>query len=227
MGFWNKKTPEGETEEQIKQREEKEQNDFISALMGKFEEKIKPLNDKVSAWDDRWKKLEDAAAGSVNDDSSNDANLSDDEKQRMNEEVERRKLLAISIATNARITENEVLADVKEKFPELAEKVKEFLVNTPLERKGQQDYQQYCRNVVSMVVGQAAMTGGLQYNPATKQFFLENASAGSRGEQLEFLAPDMAWTDPSSGRTLTGRQQLEKLGIAPEDFAKSVKNGVV
>jgi hypothetical protein len=235
VSFWNKKPPEGETEEQKKQREEKEQNEFIEKIGVTLDAKVKAavgdLSAKVTSWDDRWKKLEEAAAGGEGGGEggggSGDEELTDDQKREKLDREEKNKLLALTIATNARITEAEILHEVHDKFPEFEAKIKDIYANTPIARKGQADYAAYCRNVMKMVVGEAALAGGLRYDSASKQFFLENSSGGGDGETHEFLASDMNWTDPTSGRTLSARDQLNKLGITPEDFAKSVKAGVV
>lgn len=234
MSFWKTKEVQGETEEQKKAREEKEANEFIEKIGVSLDAKLKaavgPLSEKVNAWDDRWKKLEEAASG---DDSGgdgggvNDDSLTEEQKRERARDLKERKLLALSIATNARITESEILAEVREKFPEFETKIKEIYANTPIERKGMADYAAYCRNVMKMVVGEAALAGGLRYNTEKKEFFLENAAGSGDGETHDFLAQDMAWTDPASGKTLSGREQLAKLGITPEEFAKSVKAGVV
>jgi len=220
-----KSAPAGESEEDKKKREEAEMNAFVERIGVSIDAKLKPLTEKVEAWDGRWKKLEEAAA--TPDEKPDEGGLSDEERRRRDDAIEKQKLLALSIATNARITEAEILAEVRGKFPNFEDKVKEYFANTPLERKAQADYATYCRNVVSMVIGQAALSGGLTYDNANKTFFLEPGT-GKTGEAAhDFLSADMTWTDPASGRTLTGRQQLERLGITPEDFAKSVKAGVV
>ena len=221
-----KAAPAGESDEDRKKREEAEQNAFIERIGVSIDAKLKPLSDKVETWDGRWKKLEEAATAPPQEPPADD-HLTDEEKRRKEDQSEKSKILAVAIATNARITEGEVISEVATKFPHFTDKVKEYFANTPLERKAQADYGAYCRNVVKMVVGDALMAGGLTYDAGAKTFFLEPGT-GKPGEAAhEFLAGDMTWTDPASGRTLTGRQQLEKLGIDPEDFAKSVKAGVV
>lgn len=234
MSFWNKKAPDGETEEQRKVREEKEQNEFIEKLNGSFEAKLKaavePISLKVNSLDERWTKLETAAGEGGGDEGgggSGDEGLSDEEKYRRANDIEKRKLLALTIATNARMTEGEILTEVREKFPEFETKIKEIYANTAIERKGQADYATYCRNVMKLVVGEAALAGGLRYDTSTKTFFLENSSGGGDGETHDFLANDMTWTDPVSGKKMTAREQLAKLNISPEAFAESVKRGVV
>ena len=229
MPFWAKKAPEGESDEQRKAREEGEQNAFISSLMTKFEEKIKPLSDKVGEWDNRWKTLEEAAkAGDPNiDGNQDDPDLSEDDKRKMREETEKRMLFAQGIANNARWVEQEALSTLGDEYRELIPKIKERFLQTPVERKGTQDYPQYCLNVINMCIGEAARAGGLRYDGANKRFFLEDASAGDRGERHDFLDADMTWTDPKSGKVLTGRDQLARLGITPEEFQKSIDKGVV
>jgi hypothetical protein len=224
MSWWNKKAPEGETEEQRKIREEKEKQELLSDIGLAMEAKMKPLSDRVTSMDDRWKKLEEAAYESPQD---TDPNASDDDKRKLRDEAEKRVLFSQGIANNARWIEQEALDTLGEEYRDLIPKIKERFLATPVERKAQKDYGQYCLNVINLTIGEAARAGGLRYDGASKRFFLEDANAGSSGEQHEFLGADVTWVDPKSGKTLTGRQQLEKLGITPEDFAKSVKAGIV
>ena len=225
MSFWNKKAPDGETPEQLKAREEKEEQDFLGKIGLAVEARMKPLSDKVTALDDRWKKLEEAA--NEPPPNTDDSNLTDDEKRRMREEAEKKVLFAQGIANNARWTEQEAIDTLGEEYRELIPKIKERFLATPVERKAQKDYGQYCLNVINLTIGEAARAGGLRYDGANKRFFLEDTSGGSEGEHHEFLGADVTWQDPASGKVMSGRQQLERLGITPEDFAKSVKAGVV
>lgn len=197
-----------------------------TTFSAQLEEKLAPIRTEVTGIKTKWETLERAATAPPDDGKNADGTeLTDDQKRQLNE----RKLLGISIATNARVTEMEILGEVSSQgLGEFLPKIREYLQNTPLERKGQADYATYCRNIVKMVVGDAAMNGGLRFDGQNKRFFLEDAGGKpGEGQGMEFLAPDMTWTDPKSGRVLTGRQQLEKLGIKPEDFAKSVKDGVI
>jgi len=227
INFWSKKPPEGETEEQRKVREEKEEQEFLSKIGLAVEAKMKPLSEKVDSWDKRWETLERAATETGDGGGGEDPDATEEEKREKARRIENGKLLAATILTNARVTEKEVLDEIKDKFPEFIPQVKEIFANTAVERKGMADYAVYCRNVISMIIGKAAMNGGLRYNEGTKTFFLEDQGGAGEADQHDFLAPDMTWSDPRSGKTLTGRQQLAKLGISAEDFAKSVKSGVV
>ena len=214
-----------ETEEQRKQREEQDQktsDEFFAKIGETIDSRLKPISEKVDSMETRWKGLEKDAA----DDERRraDGELTDEQKLAR----ERVQQTVAIIQTNARITENQVLADIRERFPEFEARVKEIYAGTPVERKAQPDYEVYCRNVVNMLVGKAALDGGLKYDQGNKKFFLEDAQGrNAEGDTYPFLESDMTWQNPRNGQVLTGRQQLEKLGIKPEEFAKSIKEGIV
>src|SRR6516225_1550458 len=107
--FWSKKPPEGETEEQRKVREEKEEQEFLSKIGLAVEAKMKPLTEKVDSWDKRWETLERAATetGDGGGGGDEDANATEEEKREKARRIENRKLLAATILTNARVTEKE------------------------------------------------------------------------------------------------------------------------
>jgi hypothetical protein len=224
----------GKKEGQSAEDETKERNAFIEAigvsLEAKLEEKLKPVREEVGAIKTKWEALEKAAGTSTTEEENNrrseeENNLTDEQKRALND----RKMLALTIATNARITEGEILGEVSGKgLGEFIPKIKEYLQNTALERKGQADYATYCRNIVSMVVGEAALNQGLRLDAHNKKFFLEDAGGkGGDGNQYEFLSGENAWVDPRSGKVLSASDQLKKLGITPEEFQKSVEKGVV
>jgi hypothetical protein len=197
-----------------------------ASFSAQLEEKLTPIRTEVTGIKTKWENLEKVATAAADDGKNPDGSeLTDDQKRQINE----RKLLGISIATNARITEMEILGEVSSQgLGEFLPRIREYFQNTTLERKGQADYATYCRNIVDMVLGAAARNGGLRFDGQNKRFFLEDAGGKNNdGQGFEFLAPDMSWTDPKTGKVLTGRQQLEKLGIKPEDFAKSVKDGMI
>lgn len=225
---WQKDPPASETAEEKLKREEAEQTAFFGKIGELVKNEMKPVADTVADLQGKWKKLEESAAADEHDnDNNDDANLTEEEKRRKNDEIEKRKILALSIMTNARITENEVLQEVHTKFPEYESKIREYFANTPIERKGQADYAAYCQNIVDMVLGKAARAGGLRYDTSNKRFFLEDASGGDGKENYDFLASDVTWQDPRSGKIVTGREQLAKLGITPEEFRKSQEKGIV
>ena len=138
-----KAAPAGESDEDRKKREEAEQNAFIERIGVSIDAKLKPLSDKVETWDGRWKKLEEAAT--TPETPPEDDSLTDEQRRRKEDQSEKSKILAVAIATNARITEGEVISEVATKFPHFTDKVTEYFANTPLERKAQADYGAYCR----------------------------------------------------------------------------------
>ena len=214
-----------ETEEQPKQREEQDQktyDEFFAKIGETIDSRLKPISEKVDSMETRWKTLEKDAADE--DRRRSEGELTDEQKLAR---ASVQQTVAI-IQTNARNTENQVLADIRERFPEFEARVKEIYAGTPVERKAQPDYEVYCRNVVNMLVGKAALDGGLKYDQGNKKFFLEDAQGrNAEGDTYPFLESDMTWQNPRNGQVLTGRQQLEKLGIKPEEFAKSIKEGIV
>jgi hypothetical protein len=220
------------------EEQKKELDAFIdrigTSFEAKLEEKLKPIREEVTSVKTKWEALEKAAGG--NGDAGNgggggegsggngDENLTDEQKRQVND----RKMLALTIATNARITEGEVLGEVVgQGLSEYVPKIKEYYQNTPLERKGQADYAEYCRNIVNMIVGKVAREQGLRFDGQNKKFFLEDAGGKGSDSQYDFLAGDQAWVDPRSGRIVSASEQLAKLGIKPEEFAESIKKGVV
>lgn len=220
--------------------QKKELDAFIdrigTSFEAKLEDKLKPIREEVIAVKTKWEALEKAAGNGEGGDggdggndggaaSGGDQNLTDEQKRELND----RKMLALTIATNARITEGEILGEVVgQGLGEFVAKIKEYFQNTPIARKGQADYATYCRNIVDMIVGREARSGGLRFDGQNKKFFLEDAGGkGGDGTQYDFLAGDMAWVDPRSGKVVSASEQLKKLGIKPEEFAESVKKGVV
>jgi hypothetical protein len=212
--------------------QKKELDAFIdrigTSFEAKLEEKLKPIREEATHLRTKWEALEKAAGGNGEEERARveeeEKNLTPEQQQALRE----RKLLAISIGTNARITEGEILGEVSGKgLGEFIPKIKEYFQNTALERKGQADYATYCRNIVNMVVGEAALNSGLRLDAQNKKFFLEDAGGKGGDQQYDFLSGDLAWTDPRSGKVLSASDQLRKLGITPEEFQKSVEKGVV
>lgn len=206
-----------------------------TSLEAKLEEKLAPIRTEVSAVKTKWEALEKAAGtgeggaeggaeGGSGGGGNDEQNLTDEQKRDLND----RKLLALSIATNARVTEGEILGEVVgQGLSEFVPKIKEYFQNTPIARKGQADYADYCKNVVDMVVGKAARNGGLRFDGQNKKFFLEDAGGKDGNSQYEFLAGDNTWTDPRSGKIVSATDQLAKLGVTPAEFQKSIEKGVV
>jgi hypothetical protein len=185
-----------------------------------FEQQLKPLRDTVGELQTKWAGIETAANAEVTR-TTEDA-LTEEQKTAR----EKQALLGMTIQTNARLTESEVLGELSGKWGKFISEIRKQLATVSLDRKSQPNYAEVVRKVASLVIGEAAMNNGLTLN-GNGEFFLEDAAGKSGDSEYGFLASDMSWTDPKSGRVLTGREQLAKLDIKPEDFAKSVKEGIV
>ncbi len=219
---------QGETDEERKKREDVEEQKFLEKIGLTVEAQLKPIRETVTTLQTDWQKLQSAANTELDEEKRKQAE-NDEQNLTAEQRAEKDKqaLVAGIIQTNARMTESEILSEVRAKYPEFEAKIKEHLDSTPINRKALPDYPVYCRNVVTMVLGQAALAGGLRYDAAGKKFFLEDTQGRGEGEVYDFLGADMTWQDPRSGKIVTGREQLARLGISPEEFAKSLKQGVV
>jgi hypothetical protein len=224
---WNKPAPQGETEEQKKAREQGEQDAFISKLNENFQQLVKPINDKVDAMQARWTKLETDASNEAADEHrrAEEASLTDEQKAALRQQIERRQDRNLAISSRAMVIEDQIAREFETKFPKFVPKFRELCAATNMEVKAREDYAALCRNAMKTIIGDAAINGGLSLDG--DRFYLEDATSRTTGETHEFLGADMTWKDPISGKVLTGRDQLAKLGINADEFAKSVKAGTV
>ena len=219
MGLWNKKPPEGDGPQS-----KTEADLLVERLGATIDEKLKPLRDEFTTLKTDWDSIKAEATRGADDEAARARKAADDtltpEEKLANEN---KRLLMVSLLTNARITESEVVDEVKAQWPGLVPRIKEVLSTVPMDDKVKADYAQRCRNAVKLVIGDEAIKGGLRQNSETKKFFLEDAAANTGGEDSPFNDPDLTWVDERSGKTLTASQQLEKLRIDPKEFAEFVK----
>jgi hypothetical protein len=194
---------------------------LTQSFEAKLEEKFKPISTEVTALKNKWESIESAASDEVKN--KNEETLTEEQKAAR----EKNALLALNINTNARLTESEVLGELSGKWGEFIPEIRKRLQTVSIDRKAQPNYAEVVRSVANLVIGEAAVAKGLNFDGQRKEFFLEDAAGKTSGESYDFLGSDLNWTDPRSGRTMTPREQLAKLGISPEEFAKSQKAGVV
>jgi hypothetical protein len=194
---------------------------LVDRLNQSFTEQVKPILAKVEALETKWNAIETAASDEVKN--KNEETLTDEQKAARDKHA----LLALNINTNARLTESEVLGELSHKWGEFIPEIRKRLSTVSLDRKAQPNYAEVVRSVANLVIGEAAVAKGLNFDGQRKEFFLEDAAGKSGETGYDFLASDLNWTDPRSGKTMTPREQLSKLGITPEEFAKSQKAGVV
>lgn len=214
-----KKKEEG-ADDAAKAAEKAEREEMLNAFAAKFEEIVKPVRDSVADMQAKWAKVESAATTPPDENHDVNGNELTDEQKRAARD---RALVGGIVATNARLTEAEVIGEVAAKWSGFLPKIKEYFAACPLERKGQADYVGYCRNIVKMVIGDAALAGGLSYDGNQKRFFLED-SAATTGENADVFTSDLNWSD-KNGKTVSATDQLARLGIDPKEFADSVKEG--
>jgi hypothetical protein len=200
---------------------------LVEALGAKIEEKFSKKFEAVDTLLGKWNKMEEEAAASLNEEKNRNAraaeeNLTPEEKLAN----ENKRLLMVSLLTNARITESEVVDEVKAQWPGLVPRIKEVMASIPMDDKVKPDYGQRCRNAVKLVIGDEAIKGGLRQNSDTKKFFLIDDAAGSTGgDESPFSDPDLTWVDPRNPNRapMTAAEQLRKLRIDPKEFAEFVK----
>lgn len=222
MGLWSKKPAEGTNNDQTKS----EADLLVERLGATIDEKLKPIREKVEGIETKWNAIE-AEAGRATNEEAEAARRAAEANQTPEEKLasENKRLLMVSLLTNARITESEVVDEVKAQWPGLVPRIKEVLATIPMDDKVKADYAQRCRNAVKLVIGDEAIKGGLRQNSDTKKFFLEDASTNNSGDEQPFSDPDLTWVDPRNPNRppMTAAEQLRKLHIDPKEFAEFVK----
>lgn len=223
MGLWSKKAADGTNDG----TQSKTEADLLVERLGAtIDEKLKPMRDEFTALKTDWDSLKADATRATNEDATRAAreaegNLTPEEKMAN----ENKRLLMVSLLTNARITELQVVDEVKGQWPGLVPKIKDLLETIPMDDKVKADYGQRCRNAVKLVIGDEAIKGGLRQNSDTKKFFLiDDAAASSGGDDSPFSDPDLTWVDPRNPNKapMTAAEQLRKLHIDPKEFAEFV-----
>jgi hypothetical protein len=224
MGLWTKKPAEGQGDQS-----KSEADALVERLGATLEEKFGKKFEAVDTLLSKWNKMEEEANRSLTEEQQRAARENEESltpEQKLSNE--NKKLLALQILTNARITESECLDEVKTQWPHLVPRIKEILASIPFDDKAKADYPQRCRNAVKLVVGDEAIKSGLRYNKDNSKFMIEDGVERNEGDDSPLLTGDYDWQDPKNPKhTLTGMQQLQKLGIDPKKFeAFMQKNGV-
>jgi hypothetical protein len=225
MGLWTKKEPPASGDQS------KSEADELIAKLGPaigaaIEEKIKPISEGFTALKSEWDGLKADATKSLEPDpnkNSDGSDLTDEQKSTR----ERAAMFAMTVQTNARITENDCIASIQSEYPQLVAELRATFQQTPWQRKAEASYQQYCQNCVDMLVGREARKSGLRHDKNSNKFFIEDAAAASGGKNSMFLDSELTWRDDRSDKTLTATQQLDKLHIDPKQFEEFMKREAV
>jgi hypothetical protein len=229
MGWFDKHKPAasdaGKTAEE---QSEAQMAALVDRLGASLEERIaKPLREDLNALKTEWETIKTeatkppAAAGPT-DENGKPRELTDEEKRNN----ATRATITLAVTTNARLTEREILDELPADWSHLTPEIRALFANTPIERKAQPDYAEYCRNCADLVIAKAARKAGLRYDQSNKTFFLEDKSGASGGEENPLTDPSFSWQKPD-GTVVTGLQTLSSLGIDPKEFAEAQKRGVV
>jgi hypothetical protein len=218
-----KKTPEGNDDQS------KAEMDAMFAKFGEIiDERLKPVNESVSGLKTEWETIKAEATKTPTvdtrprDENGNVRDLTDAEKQtRLNI-----ALAEQNVQNAARFIERDVLDTLPKDFADLKPQIAQMFRETPVARKAQPDYAEYCQNCADLAIAREARKGGLRRNAETKEFFLEDKSSGSNEPDSILNDQALTWHD-GTGRVMTAREQLAKLGIDAKKFEERAKSGVV
>jgi hypothetical protein len=226
MGLFDrKKTSDGEDQSKA------EMDAMFERFGSMVDERMKPVVEKVSALSTDWEAVKAEATKSPvvdtrpRDENGNVRDLTPEERQRdMNIALAKQ-----NIATSARLTERDVLDALPKDYADLKPQIAEMFRSTPIERKAQPDYAEYCQNCADLAIAREARKGGVRRNSDTKEFFLEDKSAGSSASDSILNDPSLVWhyDSPNGPQTMSAKEQLRKLHIDPKDFEDYAKRGRV
>jgi hypothetical protein len=195
------------------------------------DERMKSLNEKVSALSTDWEAVKAEATKPApvdtrpRDENGNVRDLTDAEKQtRLNI-----ALAEQNVQNAARFIERDVLDTLPADFKDLKPQIAQMFRDTPVARKAQPDYAEYCQNCADLAIAREVRKGGLRRNAETKEFFLEDKSAGGSEPDSMLSDPSLVWhyDTPQGPRTMTAKEQLAKLHIDPKEFEDSARKGRV
>jgi hypothetical protein len=194
-----------------------EVDELIEKFSDTIDAKLAPIGEKVGKMQERWDALEAEANKPPVDPNAEPPKPPTETELRLQQQI---------VLTNARMIERDVISQISSDWPNVVAAVQADFAKTPWQRKAMVDYAEFCQNVVNMRVGEEAKKQGLRFDGASKRFFLEDQSAGGgEGDNVNSELRQFDWQDPKSGKTLTGKQQLEKLGIDPKKFVDAASNG--
>jgi len=228
MGLWNKKPGEGDNTPTP-------QDELIAKFSSVVAEALKPINEKIEAQatevktlTTKWNEIENAGAAEAEEARRRAAAAADSElTPEQKAEKAQQALFAQTVLTNARITEGECVAELKESFPKLIPEFLSMCANTDWKVKALPNYKQQCMNAIDSLIGREFRKAGGRYQPKTEKFVIEDGGSHGAGDENPLAKGDYDWTDERSGRTITGFQQLEKMGLSAKDLAEMQKRGMV
>jgi len=229
MSIWNREKEPGEEEVKTPQDE------LIARFSAALDEKLAPIKQQVEqqatevkTLTTKWTALESEGTRAAEEEAARRRAVEEGElTPEQKAEKERQGLFAQTVLTNARITENECAASLERDFPKLVPEFRQMCANTDWKVKALSNYQAQCMNAIDGLIGREARKGGLRYQKQTEKFVIEDGGGRGNGERDPLVGGDYDWTDERSGRTLTGTEQLAKMGLNAKDLAEMQKRGMV
>jgi hypothetical protein len=205
----------GSKKETEKTKEEStEQKPQFSAdeLLAKMSELLAPLATSLNETKTRLAAMEEA--NRKPEPAVEPSSILDDEAKWKNENLT--PLAIATINTNARISLNEILNEVRsEGWGEFAPEIKKAAENAPIQIKAN-GYDEYVRNIVDMVIGRESRKNGLKRRNSS--FILEDASASNSSHENDQVAQaDREFLNfevvTSKGKHVRRGEFLERMGI--------------
>jgi len=163
-----------------------EQEEFVKTLRSSFQEDLKPLQDKLNAYEARFGTIEEkmtTPARREPTETPTRTSVFDDEDKAFAERVG--PLVVETIQLKARLVENDIINELKDKgWGEYIPDIRKVLADTPVTEKAKPTYETYVRGAAEMIFGKKAMEGGLRRD-ANKQRFIfaeDEASGGNSND---------------------------------------------
>jgi hypothetical protein len=232
MGFFDRHKPADSGNKTADEQSEAQMNALVERLGASIDERIKPLREGFEKLQSDWDTIKTEATKAPT--TTTQATNADGTPRELTDEEKRnnatRATVSLAVQTNARLTEREVLDEINSAWTHLVPKIREYFNSTPIERKAQADYADYCRNIVDMVIGKAAKEAGLRYDGQNKTFFLEDKSTSVTREDGPLSDPALEWQQQKSDGSIkrwSVADQLRALDIDPTKFSENVKKGIV
>ena len=172
---------DGNPDPKAAEQQKAEQEEFVKTLRSSFQEDLKPLQDKLNAYEQRFGTIEEKMtappARREPTEPQTIPSVFDDEDKAFAERVG--PLVVETIQLKARLVENDIIAELKEKgWGEFIPDVRKVLADTPVTEKAKPTYEQYVRGAAEMVFGKKAMEGGLRRDKQ-RFVFAEDESSSS------------------------------------------------
>ena len=181
---------DGNPDPKAAEQQKAEQEEFVKTLRSSFQEDLKPLQDKLNAYEQRFGTIEEkitappARRADRTQILRREQVFYEDEDKAFAERVG--PLVIETVQLKARLVENDIIAELKEKgWGEFIPDIRKVLADTPVTEKAKPTYEQYVRGAAEMVFGKKAMEGGLRRDKQ-RFVFAEDESSSSNANDPNY-----------------------------------------